>query len=56
MPPSELPRERTLLDTLKDIDRLYELETDEEVREMLWRLLSDLQDYRRKKDLERKAG
>lgn len=45
----EAIREDPLRHLVKELDRLLDLPVNEEVREMLWALLSDVNEYRRKK-------
>jgi len=40
---------------VKELDRLLDTQPDPEVRDMIWELMMDVQEYRRKKDQEKKS-
>jgi hypothetical protein len=44
--------EDPLLTLVKELDRLHDLQIDDAVRDMVWKLICDLQDYRWKKGRE----
>jgi hypothetical protein len=37
-----------VLEVVKELDRLLELKIPQEVKEMIWSLMADVQDYRRR--------
>jgi len=43
------PEKDPLIELVKELDRLHDLEIDDAVRDMIWTLISEVDEYRRKK-------